>query len=105
MELISLLQGLKLPAAYGKFSNETEPPYAIIMGAGQERFFGDNTIYSKKNDYTVEYYFRSKSRTNEEALESALLSDGYIYEKSEDVYIEDENVFVIYYTVWRKQYE
>lgn len=105
MELVDLLRGLNIRAGYGRFEKPMELPYAVYLGAGQERFFGDNTIYSKKNDYTIEYYFRSKDSTAEERLESKLLEEGYIYEKSEDVYIDTEKVFVIYYTVWRKQYE
>ena len=57
---------------------------------------------SKWNDYTVEYYFREKESQKEDALENAFLDNGYIYSKSEDVYIKDERAFVIYYTIWRK---
>ena len=36
---------------------------------------------------------------NEAAIEKVLLDNGLLYDKSEDVFIEDEGVFVIYYTV------
>ena len=102
MDLIDILTGLGIPAAYGKFDKPQKPPFAVYLGAGQERFFGDNTIYSKTNDYTLEYYFIKKSEAKEDELEAALLDGDYIYEKSEDTYIEEDNIFVIYYTVWRK---
>ena len=35
----------------------------------------------------------------EARIEALLLENGYLYDKSEDVYIEDEGVFVIYYTI------
>lgn len=102
MNLTDVVSGLGIPIAYGFFDKKQKPPYAAYLGAGQEHFFGDNTIYSKVNDYTLEYYFVKKSAEKEEALETALLDNGYIYEKSEDVYVEDEHLFVIYYTLWRK---
>ena len=40
-----------------------------------------------------------KDETIESAIEDLLLENGYLYEKSEDVFIENEGVFVIYYTV------
>ena len=59
----------------------------------------DNTLYWRENTYQVEYYFATKNEENEEAIEEALLRDGYLFEKSEDVPIEDEDIFVIYYDV------
>ena len=40
-----------------------------------------------------------KNEANEDSIETALLEHGYIYEKSDDVYIESEGVFVVYYFV------
>ena len=47
----------------------------------------------------VEYYFTKKDETKETAIEQALLSGGFRYSKSEDTYIESEDLFVIYYEV------
>ena len=43
-----------------------------------------------------------KNAAKEDELETALLDNDFIYEKSEDVYIDDDDIFVIYYTVWQK---
>ena len=102
MDLINILSDLRIPAAYGKFDKPPRPPFAVYLGAGQQRFFGDNTIFSKVNDYTLEYYFVKKSEAREDELEAALLANDYIYEKSEDDYIDEDDIFVIYYTLWRK---
>ena len=59
----------------------------------------DNTHYWKENKYQVEYYFTTKNESNEAVIENALLDNGYLYDKSEDVYIESEDVFVIYYYI------
>jgi len=103
MVLLDILDGLGIPCAYGKFDRPQKPPFAVYLGAGQQQFFGDDTVYSKKNDYTLEYYFEKKDEAKEDALETALLDAGFIYGKSEDNYIDDESVFVIYYDLWMKK--
>lgn len=99
MSLYSTLQSTGVPCAYGLFKIPQEPPYIVYLGNGQDTFEADNTHYYKRNNYQVEYYFTQKNEANEEAIESALLKDGYLYDKSEDIYIESENVFVIYYYI------
>lgn len=93
------LQSIGLPVAYGFFKSPQTPPYLVYLGSGQYDFAADDTYYHRRNGYQVEYYFTEKNEENETAIENALLAAGYPYEKSDDVYIEAEVVFVIYYTV------
>lgn len=101
MTIFQVLQTLNLPCAYSSFKGDSalEPPYIVYMGNGQDTFKADNTIYHKQNAYRIEYYFTEKNETNEDDIETALLENGYIYEKSDDVYIETEGVYVIYYFI------
>ena len=101
MTIFQVLQTLNIPCAYSAFNGDTsiEPPYIVYLGYGQDTFKADNTIYHKQNTYRIEYYFTEKNEANEDDIENALLSNGYIYEKSEDVYIETEGVYVIYYFI------
>ncbi len=99
MTIYQTLQSTGLPCAYSHFKKKQSPPYIVYIGNGQEVFEADNTHYWKQNSYQVEYYFTTKDESNEEAIESALLENGFLYEKSEDIYIEDEEVFVIYYYI------
>lgn len=99
MSIYQVLQSTGLPCAYSHFKKAQSPPYIVYIGNGQDTFEADNTHYYKRNTYQVEYYFTTKSESNEAAIEEALLENGYLYEKSEDVYIESEGVFVIYYNV------
>lgn len=94
-----ILNKTGLPVAYGRFLEVTEPPFIVYMGAGQDTFQADDRHYWKENSYRIEYYFANKDEENEDSIEEALSEAGYIYEKSEDVYIEGEDVFVIYYTI------
>ena len=99
MTIYQTLQSTGLPCAYSHFKTNQTPPYIIYIGKGQDTFQADNTHYWKQNTYQVDYYFTTKNESNEGAIEQALLDNGFLYDKSEDVYIEDEGVFVIYYYI------
>lgn len=99
MSIFEVLQSTGLPVAYSHFRTAQEPPFIVYMGDGQQTLSADNTFYWTDNDYQVEYYFKLKNETNEAAIEAALLNAGYQYEKSEDAYIQSEDLFVIYYTI------
>lgn len=96
--------GLGIPCVYSHFRDDEgslpmAPPYIAYLGAGQADFEADNTYYWAKNHYQIEYYFTEKDESQEAAIEKLLLENGFLYDKSEDVYIESEGVFVIYYNV------
>ena len=94
--------GLGIPCAYSHFRDDEvpeAPPYLVYMGDGQDTFEADNTYYWTRNRYQIEYYFTEKNEEQEAAIEKLLLDNGYLYDKTEDVYIEDQGVFVIYYNV------
>ena len=99
MTIYQTLQTTGLPCAYSHFKKHRTPPYIVYIGNGQETFQADNTHYYKENNYQVEYYFTEKNEQNEAVIEEALLDNGYLYEKSEDIFIESEGVFVIYYYI------
>ena len=94
--------GLGIPCAYSHFRDDDvpeAPPYLVYIGNGQDTFEADNSYYWARNRYQIEYYFTEKNEELEAAIETLLLDNGYLYDKSEDVYIEEQGVFVIYYYV------
>lgn len=97
--IFSTLKSTGLPCCYSHFRDNQEPPYIVYIGNGQNVLNADNTHYWRENRYQVEYYFKLKNEANEASIENALLNAGFIYEKSEDNYIEEQNVFVIYYYI------
>lgn len=99
MTIQQTLQSTGLPCAYSHFKKKQSPPYLVYIGNGQDNLDADNTHYWRNNRYQVEYYFTTKNESNEAAIEDALLNNGFLYDKSEDVYIEEEGVFVIYYYI------
>ena len=102
MTIFEILQATGLPCAYSHFRDRTlpkVPPYIVYTGTGQDTFQADDTHYWRRNRYQIEYYFTQKNEATETLIEDLLLQNGYLYEKTEDVFIEDEGVFVIYYQV------
>ena len=99
MSIYSVLQGTHLPCVYSHFKTDQTPPYIVYIGSGQNTSDADNTHYWRENTYQVEYYFTKKDEDLEEVIEDTILADGWIFTKSEDAYIDDEDVFVIYYYV------
>ncbi len=69
------------------------------MGAGQDQFEADTTYYVTKDRTQIEYYFTEKDSAFEKTIENLLLENNYRYDKSEDIYLEDEDVFLIYYDI------
>lgn len=99
MTIYQTLQSTGLPCVYSHSKTPVTPPYIAYIGNGQNVLDADNTHYWRQNTYQVEYYFTTKNEQNEASIEDALLGAGYLYDKSEDIYLEDQGVFVIYYYI------
>ena len=95
--LTEVLEAFGLPAAYMVFDKKLDPPFVVYYGSGQEKLSADNTHFWHNDTFNVEYYFKKKNAKNEEDFESTLLEAGFQFSKSEDIYLSDEDVFVIYY--------
>lgn len=97
MSITELLRGTGLPCAYSHFRKKTEPPFLVYLQNGQNQFSADDTRHYYRNTYQIEYYFEKKDPAAEAAIEEALLAGGYRFTRSEDIYLDEEDVFVIYY--------
>lgn len=97
--MIKIRDRMKIPVAFGAFEESQSLPYIVYRGAGQTNIPADDTFYHSEPDYQIEYYFGEKNEETESGIEQILLEDGLLYEKSEDTYIEEEKVWVIYYQV------
>lgn len=100
MDILNTLKKSGLPVVYSHSRKKNvKLPYIAFIGSGQDVKAADNTYYYSRNNYQIEYYYSNKNEAAETAIEQALLADGWPYTKSEDTYIDDEEVFVIYYHV------
>lgn len=97
--MIQLLETLNLPVVYGRFKSVQNPPYLIILGAGQDGLLADNKNYYAVNKWTLELYFDLKDPDVENSIEQLLINNEIIYTKSEDIYIESEKIFMVIYDV------
>ena len=98
-DTMNKLKAKGIPVAYIRFKEPQKPPFVIYRGNGQTNFIADNTYFHTVNDYQIELYFDRKNEKLEETIEQLLQKDGFLYEKSEDEFIEDEGIFMIYYQV------
>lgn len=102
MTFFEILETTGLPCVYSHYEQgreDIEIPYLAYHGNGQNTFDADDTFYWRENQYMVEYYFTEKDEEAEAQIEQTFLDNGYRYEKSDDVYIDTEGMFVIYYTI------
>ena len=97
--IYELFERSDIPIFYGTAERGTQLPYLVYVEDGLDTLKADNTLYWRQESVRLEHYFRTKEKRMEAEIEATLLNDGYVFEKSEDVYIEDEHVFVIYYYV------
>lgn len=101
MNISETLKKMDIPCVYSHFQKKKKdqivPPYIVYIGSGQRNLDADNTHYWRENTYQLEYYFIDKDEEKETEIEDILLEDGFLYEKSEDIFLEEEGVFLIYY--------
>ena len=87
----------KIPCVYSHFVNGSSLPYIAYIGNGQTQLQADGTTYWRANTYQVELYFEKKNETLEKNIEDAFIAGGWKFSKSEDAYIEDEGIYLIFY--------
>lgn len=97
MTVYNLIKTLGLPVVYGAHTDRVRPPYLLLTEAGQDHFEADTTYYVTRDRWTLEYYFTQKDPEIEARIEKLLLDNGMRYEKSEDLYLSDQEVFYLYY--------
>ena len=91
-----------LPCVYGIFRKNQPLPYVSYTGYGQDIFHADDTGYYRANLYQLVYYFTVKDESVEDTIETTLLNYGYIYNKGEDLYDSEQNVYYIIYDSIKK---
>lgn len=99
MTVYNMLKTLGLPVVYGRHTKKVTTPYLVVSGNGQDHFEADTTYYVSKDRFTIEYYFTEKNPGLEKQIEHLLLDNGFRYEKSEDIYLNDQEVFYLYYNI------
>lgn len=76
-----------------------ETPFLVYRGKGSTNLNAEDQVYYADYDYTIEYYFKYKNEEYERRIEARLNEVGVGWYKSGDIYIEEEGMFVIYYSI------
>lgn len=87
-------QGFKY--AYGVFKNPTEPPHLVARTRDTDNFMADNVVYVKDAPIQLDYTYENKDITEQNKIEDIILSD-IAWEKTEEVYLEEEKVWQVSY--------
>lgn len=99
MDIYNILKTLNMPVSYMKFSAKQTLPFLIYNFSEPEILAAENIVYSSKNHYEVNYYFDKKDLRIEKKIEELFNENEIYYKKTEDIYIEDEDMYMITYEV------
>ena len=98
MTFYEVIEQINLPCIYGAYQKKQVLPYISYMGYGQDVFWADNGAYRRNNLYQLIYYYKIKDESEEDNIEETLLDNGFVYDKSEDLYDDGENLYYIVYS-------
>lgn len=99
IKIEELLKKIDIPASYMKFREKTNPPFIIYFSSGSENFIADDKVFYNEYSYVIEYYFIKKSREKEKIIEQFFNDEDVTWEKSEDIYIQSEELYLIKYYI------
>ena len=85
---------------YGTAPIGTKLPYLVGNDNQSDNFSADSKVYSKLNNFRLEFYSLKKDEAKEEDIETILDSLGLFYDKTES-FDEDQTFYLITYTFWR----
>lgn len=87
---------LEIAYAYGLFKEPVEPPYLVGIMRASDNFMADNKVYIKDKPMQLDLVYKEKDLELEEKIEDILLGD-IPWNKTDEAYLEDEDVFVVSY--------
>lgn len=87
---------LDIPYAYGVFKTEVEPPFLVGISRATDNFMADNKVYIKDKPFQLDLMYREKDLNLESIIEDNLLKD-ITWNKTDEAYLEDENIFIVSY--------
>lgn len=98
-ELKTVLDGSGIPFVYRAWKNGHDLPFGVFYFERDNPFAADGIVYAKKTLYALELYTAEKDPDVEAALEKALTAAGIFYSKSDETYIDEEQMFYVIYEI------
>lgn len=94
-----MLKPLNIPVGYFVNPSPGTVPFLVYYGAGSNNFGADDRVYTKDENWNIELYVTKKDVALEEQIEKILDDAELVWEKGQDVYVNDEKVFLIPYYI------
>ena len=97
-EVANVIAGIGLPYAYRTFPQSTSkiPPYIVYYYTGTDDLYADNSNYQEIAAVRIELYTRNKDFASERLVETQLRDNGFSWSK-EEVYVDEEKMYLIVY--------
>jgi len=86
----------KIKYAYGKFKDPQDPSYLVAITQNTSNFMADGGVYCKKTPIQLDYVFKDKDLNEQATIENDILAD-LAWNKSEETYLPNENVWQVSY--------
>ena len=99
-EVVNMAEETGLPVAYDHFAEgeSPDPPFLVFLFPCSDNFSADGQVYAKINALHFELYTDKKEPEIEAKVEAVLDQRGIFYDKSE-VWIADERLYEVLYTM------
>ena len=99
-EIYNMVVQVGVPVAYYQFSDDTAkpPPFICYYYPNDDDFSADNINYTRINQLVIELYTDNKDFALESQLETVLIQHDMYFDKTE-VYIDDEKMYMVTYTM------
>lgn len=98
-KLKSILDASGIPFAYREWKKGHALPFGVFYFEQDNPFAADGVVYTKTTRYALELYTAEKDPNAEKGLESALTAAGIFYSKTDETYIDDEQMFYVIYEI------
>lgn len=100
-KLFDILKTLIIPVAYDHFElkQNITPPFVVYREIQPETFKADGITYYHPKNFEIEVVTQKKDIELERSIEKLLTTNKIPYDKSEDVWDENEKIYHIFYEI------
>ena len=100
-ELYQLLKTLKIPVTYDHFNDDKDvyPPFLAYREQELDTFKADGITYAKFNNFELELVTEKKDVELEETIETLLTENNISYDKTNEIWDNDEKIYHIFYEI------
>ena len=100
-EIYDLLKTLGIPVAYNHFdvSQNAVPPFIAYRENTPDTFKADGRTYYRPYEFEIELVTEKKDVALEKTIEELLNTNNRPYDKSDEVWYEDEKIYHNFYEI------